>query len=202
MVAPQIEKLSCPSCEAELGDYPVVCPGCGLDLLRNEIRPPAVMATSLNRKDQSVFFHVSCVKLYVMSTVTLGLYMFFWMYKNWFYVEDHTNKKLSPFFRSMFSIIWFYDLLREINKASEAQGIKSGLHPGLLAFGFIFCGVFASFFGPLSFIQTAMLIPIQNHINGMNTNSPTPINSKFSPLNIAVIVLWLGFMGYVFFRPG
>lgn len=200
MVAPQIEKLTCPACQTALGDYPVICPECGLDLLLNEIRPPAVMATSLNRKDQSVFFYVSILKLYLMSLATFGLYTFFWFYKNWFYVEDHTNRKLSPFFRSVFSIIWFYDLVREVSKAGNAQGIKLNIHPGLLAFGFVLFGVFANFFMPLIFLQLAMLIPVQNHINALNSNSPTPM-STFTPLNITAIVLYAAFWGWAFFWP-
>jgi hypothetical protein len=199
MVAPQIEKLTCPSCQVELGDYPAVCPGCGLDLLTNEIRPPAVMATSLNRKDQSVFFYVSPLKLYVMSVVTFGLYELFWTYKNWFYVEDHTNKRLSPLFRTLFSIIWFYDLIREINKAGEAQGIKGTLSPWLLAFGYVVLGIFANIFAPLYLLWMAILIPVQKHINLMNRNSPTPINDKFTALNIAIIVIFAGYWAWVLF---
>src|SRR5581483_11977647 len=98
----QLVRLHCPSCKHELEDYPLTCPGCGADLIQTDLRAPELLAKSINRKENSVFFYVSPLKLVVMSIATFGLYELFWFYKNWYYVNEHTNHAVWPLMRSIF----------------------------------------------------------------------------------------------------
>jgi hypothetical protein len=185
------ELYFCPECKQHLVDYARSCQGCGLDLFQNDPRPKNVLEKSINRKEQSIFFYVSPLKLVVMSIATLGFYEIFWFYKNWTYVQEHSNRRVLPLGRAIFRGFTFYSLVLEINKAGEQMGISGKVQPilGLAYFVLLASGRLPGLLAAISFLTPFALLPAQNYINSMNANSPTPINSKFSAINWVAIVI-------------
>ena len=183
--------FTCPQCKSALDDYAIQCPACGLDLLQNDPRPQWVLANSINRKEQSVFFNVSPVKLMIMSMVTFGFYEFFWSYKNWYYVSEHTNRKNHPFVRSMFFYLTSFVLLGEFQKAGKPQNIAPGFPLPLLGLLYLILQFGAPILIPVTIpsIGTLALLPAQRYINSLNKNTPTPINDKFTIANWIAIVI-------------
>jgi hypothetical protein len=75
--------------------------------------------------------------LFVASLFTVGLYDVYWFYKNWAAVRDATGQKLSPFWRTVFTVFYAYPLFKIMNLQAKRYGFGSQ-SPGLLALGYIF----------------------------------------------------------------
>jgi len=190
--APRRTGFFCPQCAQQLADYAIQCENCGLDLIANDPLPADTRAKSINRKDRSVFFYVSPLKLVVMCIVTFGIYELFWFYKNWAYVKEHTNGRLWPIVRAIFSGITYYWLLRHISRAGAVQGIKCQYSPVLLAFAYIVLVMASHMPDPFSLVgqlSCLALLPAQSYVNSLNKNSATPINSRFTVANWIFIVI-------------
>lgn len=186
----------CPNCKEPINAYVIRCPACDADIRETFTPNPS----SINCKDRSTFFYVSVKKLAIMSAVTFGLYALFWFYKNWSYVNDHGNRKIMPLVRSIFSPITFYDLIKEICKAGAAQGIPCKLSAVWLSIAYLSLvlmdrGAGAGrkddlfFIGLIGFFSFVPLLSVQRYINTLNTESPTPINEKFTVANWIFIVI-------------
>lgn len=74
--------------------------------------------------------------LFAASLITVGIYDIYWFYKNWVAVRDSTGKKLSPFWRTVFTIFYIYPLFRVMNLQAKRYGYD-GQSPGLLAAGYV-----------------------------------------------------------------
>ncbi|MBS1998978.1 MAG: hypothetical protein JSS86_21780 [Cyanobacteria bacterium SZAS LIN-2] len=151
---------------------------------------------SINRKDQSIFFYVSPLKLVVMSVVTFGFYELFWFYKNWTYVEEHTNRSFTPMFSSIFRFITLLGLTNEMAKAGAEAGQSKKLFGAFFAVLYFLLAMFAGSSG----LDSLCLVPAQRYINSLNTDSLTPINDKFSAVNWVAIVLGGGLQIFLLAR--
>jgi hypothetical protein len=189
-------KFACPQCNAALDDYAPACKECGCDVLSNDPRPPELLANSINRNDRSVFFAVSPLKLIVMSVVTCGFYELFWFYKNWHYVQEHTNKTEVPLINSIFRVFTYYYLMVEIRRAGAAQQKDCPFSPALLAFGYMVLNVCGALSRGLPVVALAALlsplalVPVQRYVNDtLNSENSTAINSRFTVANWIAIVI-------------
>ncbi len=186
-------RFACPSCTTALPDFSVKCPSCNLDLIATDPRKPEVVAKSINKNEQSVFFYVSPLKLMVMFVATSGIYSLFWFYKNWTYIHEHTNKPtVPPAFEAIFGRITYFWLLKDVARAGEQMDIPFTLPSFFLAIGFFLFSALSNvpiigIFGLC--LSAAMLLPVQFYINSLNSNSPTPINSRFTIINWVFIVI-------------
>ena len=192
----KVPKFSCPQCKAALEDYDPVCQECACNVLSNDPRSPQLIARSINRNDNSVFFIVSPVKLVVMSIVTFGLYEMFWFYKNWHYVQEHTKKTEFPMMNSIFRYITYYYLMVEIRRAGAAQQKECPFSPVLLAVCYValnLSGAFSKispFIAVIGLLSPLALLPVQNYVNNvLNVESAAAPNNRFTVANwIAVSV--------------
>jgi hypothetical protein len=154
---------------------------------------------SIDSSENSTFWYTSKVKLAVMSIVTLGIYELFWMYTNWQFVKDYRQKKMLPFWRAVFSIIWIYPLFKEIQAIGRERGATTTFPAGLLALGYILIPILLEvttnsvphlhWVGMFSSLAFLFLFPVQGYINNLNSESETPINSKFSIVNWIAICI-------------
>ena len=60
----------------------------------------------------------------ILSTVTFGIYQFYWFYKNWEAVKKNGNEKISPLWRTIFTPIYCYNLFKRIFASSQEFGQK------------------------------------------------------------------------------
>ena len=191
---------SCPICHLINPGTAKVC-DCGYDFeistRGNPICPDTTAQTS-GAKALPQYFSVSIPKLIVMSVCTLGIYEFYWLYKNWQLVQGRaTNQwdaQISPFWRAFFGILYLYPLLKLVRQSMRDHSISGSLSPGWLTFGFIVILVFSRLPDPLWIISLLSFIPlicVQNKVNAINakTAPDAMMNSRFSGLNIAGIVL-------------
>ena len=183
---------SCPNCLRPAGDYDPECTKCGTNFLSEEPRSPFVLKNSVNKNDKTIFFYVSPLKLYIMSVATFGLYTFFWFYKNWAYVSEHTNKSRWVMPYAFFWTVTYYALMNQIARAGERLGEERfAFPPVVIAIGTFGAAIAsAAFPGICHALAPLFLIPTQIYINNLNRHCPSAeINSKFSPANILAIVV-------------
>lgn len=161
-------------------------------------------------KDVGVpFFPTSPKKLIVMSLCTFGIYEIFWFYKNWKFLKEKHNLKVSPFARAVFSIFYCHSFFKIVKEYSKQHQIQSDYKPATLTAGFILLNILYKLpdpFGLVSFLSFIPLLPVQKTINVLkDTLVPeAEINSKFSGWNIVGIifgVLWWAAMILGFLVP-
>lgn len=68
---------------------------------------------------ESEFYPVALWKLVFLSLFTLGIYINYWMYRNWKAVKARTGKSMMPFWRGFFAYFWMYPLFLVLKKDSE-----------------------------------------------------------------------------------
>ncbi len=83
------------------------------------------------------FYVVSTLKLTLLLLGTLGLYRFYWTYKNWSLYKTSSNEKLMPLIRTLFSIFFMHQLFNNINDTLKEEKIPYHWSPNIMATLFI-----------------------------------------------------------------
>lgn len=86
--------------------------------------------------EESSFFSVSTTKLAVMSICTLGLYILYWLYKNFEHIKKTKDgySGISPFWRAFFGPIWAYSCFDHIQDECDEKETNITVYAGLFAF--------------------------------------------------------------------
>lgn len=72
------------------------------------------------------FYVVSPFKLGALFMATLGTYQVYWFYKHWKCHQHYLPRKVSPFWRAVFSIFFTHSLFSTFQvRASERQPVQS-----------------------------------------------------------------------------
>jgi hypothetical protein len=82
------------------------------------------------------WFAVGIPKLIVMSTLTLGIYEVYWLYKHWRRVADRGDD-VMPLARAIFAVLFCHGLFARIRDSAEENGFSMRAPVLLLTIGFI-----------------------------------------------------------------
>lgn len=88
--------------------------------------------------------HFSVTKLIIFMILTLGLYFFYWYYRNLEYIEDYGRKDINIILRMLglfvpfLNIFLIYDQFTIIKEINEDKLIKVTWSPGWMTFWLIF----------------------------------------------------------------
>ncbi|MCL2687865.1 MAG: DUF4234 domain-containing protein [Methanobrevibacter sp.] len=142
---------------------------------------------SLHSKEYSKAIPIR--RLFLLMIFTLGIYGFYWYYKNCCYLRDEFNKDINPILRTILliipivNIIFFYLLLRDMNVYIEDEGIES-YSPILNTLIMIFLG------GP-SVVGMWVLINVQESFNEFwrIKENGLPIRREFNTKEIIVMAV-------------
>lgn len=182
---PQI--VTCPECglKQETAER---CRTCGVIIKKfskTADTEPEVAEHKISSRTEPLYFAVSKSKLAVMSIFTFGLYEIYWFYKNWKIVKEETGRKIHPFWRAIFAVIYI-----------------------VLYFSFRYI----QYFRPLDLLWLVScltfipLLPVQDLINEIDAKTINEVeqNSQYSWTNKAGIalgaIMWL-LMLLVLFLP-
>ncbi|KKQ78458.1 MAG: hypothetical protein UT02_C0066G0006 [Parcubacteria group bacterium GW2011_GWC2_38_7] len=91
-------------------------------------------------------FSVSLKRLVILSILTLGVYEFYWFYKNWQAIKKHDQSSLWAIGRAILSIFYSYSLFKRIFEISKKHDIKSKFPATLLAVVYIVVVVLGNVF--------------------------------------------------------
>jgi transglutaminase-like putative cysteine protease len=171
---------------------------------------------------EAQFYPTSVLKFIALNIAMLGLYSIFWMWKCWRWVKMKDEPDILPFWRTFFSVFWFYALFDAVNdRTGKPRPVWIGALLAVIYFIWVVGGSVAEgltevatdpgirvALNVLSLSTTfAMLcfLPILIAVNRMNGEGSHALaaNSRWSWWNIAGLVLgipiWsLVIMGYFF----
>lgn len=127
------------------------------------------------------FFIVSPKKLIIMSLCTLGLYDIYWIYKQWRTIANVMPKKISPFWRTFFSIFFIFQLFTEMGASM----------PIILGASYLILGLLSRLPGPFMLIAFLSCVPLA--MAQSQVNSRMNISGTKDPYSLAAkVVVVLG----------
>lgn len=153
------EHRFCGACGVEVGpsDSPSVAPAPpsppepdhhvpeGIDRLAGtpyDLSSTAGMATP-HELDDALPYHISPNRVVVLTILSGGLYIFYWLYVTWRHYRDHTGETAYPIFHALSLMVPVYQLfrlhahMRVFQELMEARGVPTTLSP-LRAVGIYF----------------------------------------------------------------
>ncbi len=144
---------------------------------------------------QQVFHPVSTPKFVIMSLISLGMYQYFWIYKNWRWVRDHQEQNLMPLPRSFFMNIMNFNLFPRMSETGDPGYSWFGPSAIPLAIGILITSIAAQIFDSaplLLFVPLLLLIPVAMQVLKLNERHPDAVsrNSKFGMPAILFIIGW------------
>ncbi len=145
---------------------------------------------------QPRYFPVSVSKVAVLSLCTVGLYQFYWFYRNWRLERAHTGERLWPIARAVFAPLFAYSLFQRIRREADADAPEPAWSAGLLGVGYFLLN-FMSWRVPdpwwiaLSLATALPLMLVQQSVNQLNALAApgAPSNRRFSRTDVVLIVL-------------
>lgn len=163
------------------------------------------------------FFPVSEGKLITLYIASFGMYSIYWFYKNWQLQQTSMEKKISPVWRSIFSIFFTHALFRRIDQQAARLDKKHRFSANTLATLFVAAiiasnvldqltqitqlTVSANMFGAVSlnsiiitsltlfFLSIYPLVKVQATVNRINNDMLGYLNHKYSFWNYLLIAI-------------
>ena len=165
-------------------------------------------APAMQSGTSSIFLHISIPRLIVMSILSFSLFEVYWSYKNWRFLKERHNLKVSPFWRGVFGIFFIHRLLAYIHDDQNSQSVVApSFNPKSLATSWVVLILLANVLSRSGSILAVMaaafvpsymcLVPVQKYINTATVGiSP---NKKFDGWSFGQIfcltiglLIWLG----------
>lgn len=148
------------------------------------------------------FLYIPMSRLVTMSIFSFGFYQAYWIYKNWRFIKEQKNLRITPFWRGIFGVFFIHDLLKRI--AADRNLGKFGppkFSVAGISTGWIVMIVLSNVIGRadslgllllsivLSCSSVLCLLPVQRFINEGNELRPSrPSYTPWSAGQILVIV--------------
>jgi len=128
--------MYCTQCGTQSPVNAKYCPNCGTVIAGAALSQGQPDLGGEASNPNGHYFSTSTAKLIVMSICTLGLYEFYWFYKNWVLIKSRTGKGIMPFWRAFFAPLWSYSCFTRINESAQECKIPDSLSAGLLAIAY------------------------------------------------------------------
>mgnify|MGYP006284019233 CR=1 FL=1 len=138
------------------------------------------------------FYPVRVDKFVVLSMLTLGIYELVWFYRNWRYVRTSSGDDIMPFWRTVFSALFYFNLIQRVRGNELGWGGALGL-AYLLAQG---ANRLPDPFWVVESLTFLLLLPIVLVVNARVPRDQWPAASRWRPRSAALAaaaVLGLGF---------
>lgn len=159
-----------------------------------------------------LFLYIPQYRLVLLSIASFGLYDWYWIYRNWRFLQQRYGLEIQPFWRGIFGIFHLYPLLLAVRDDAPSRALATPTFPaGWLAIAWILTGVFGylcdkagSFMVSLmgtsvSALGVLALVPVQGHINRVHRAlRPVPAFYRWSSGHVVCLgiglLLWFQFL--------
>ncbi|GLS83262.1 tetratricopeptide repeat protein [Paraferrimonas haliotis] len=78
---------------------------------------------------QPEYYSTSTLKFCVVSLLTLGLFSYYWCYKNWQAIEKTQRPGILPKLRGVFAPFFSHSLLKTIQRSATNAQVKAAIYP-------------------------------------------------------------------------
>ncbi len=114
---------------------------------------------------------VGGLKLLAMSLATFGLYLIYWLYRNWKAEQARSGDNIAPLARAVFAVLFFHSLAARVALRSEAEGLSPRFSPVLLTTVFVVLALSPRLPDPwwlLSLGTAVPVLPIQRALQALD----------------------------------
>ena len=129
-----------------------------------------------------------------MCVVTIGLYQYYWLYKQWRRLARMTIEPISPFWRTFFAPLWAFSMFARIEARAHVDQITPGWNDIALGIAYLILNAVWRLPDPwwlVSLLAFVPLVPVQRTIaaiNARHASGPLP-NGQYSGANVAGIIV-------------
>lgn len=154
-------------------------------------------------RQELIFYPVRINKFLLMSFISIGVYQYYWIYKNWMWLKTVEGKLLSPVWRTIFAPIMNFSLIGHMaqhEKTGYSWFLVLSLPIAILYFAVNVFGrivdridTLPDWYAILSFLSILILVPVAMQVNKMNEERQELIdqNSKFTWHSCALLALFM-----------
>ncbi len=152
------------------------------------------------------YYVVSPGKFFLLSFVTMNLYLVYWFYRNWRLVKLRTGESMWPPMRGIFYIFFTHSLFSRVNERIESNGKSFDWQPATIATLVVLLTILAnvldrlaarSIGSPTTDLISIALVPVlpllmlkaQRAINLASDDPDAKTNSSLTVFNWIWIVL-------------
>jgi len=135
--------------------------------------------------------------LVLLSVLTLGVYEFYWFYRNWRDLRDHAGLDVNPALRTIallvpfVNIFFVYQQLRLIREIAETAGEEVFYAPGILTLVFFTVAALSNLtmIWAISLLTVFPLVPVQATLNRYwrRVEPRFPIRSELDSNEVAIL---------------
>jgi hypothetical protein len=120
---------------------------------------PAAAEQPAPPAEEPHWFAVGIPKLIVMSTLTLGIYEVYWLYKHWRRVADR-GEDVQPLARAIFAVLFCHGLFARVRDSAAENGLALRAPVLLLTIGFIVLTLSARLPEPYWLVSMLSVLPL------------------------------------------
>jgi hypothetical protein len=107
-------------------------------------------------------------KFCFLCIITAGIYQLPWAHKQWKFIKERDNLKISAWGRSWFLPLFLYSLCQKVFALAEEQGYREKSSPFQITLFYWFFIVLLRFPDPLSLIGLLSFVPLLSILKAMN----------------------------------
>jgi hypothetical protein len=157
---------------------------------------PMIASRPVARTGTRRYYDVSLTKFILLWLGTLGLFHFYWFYKQWDY-ERENGADVVPLLRALFAPFFVYGLFRGIHRECDDHDATNNWNPAMLALIYI-AGILSFKFAGRTFWSVGYLtflpiLPVQASINELNRRlaPDLPANTGYSWWQVLLLLVGL-----------
>lgn len=129
------------------------------------------------------YFPVARAKFIALVVLTFGIYELYWFYRNWKYVRQRDSSDIWPFWRAVFSPVWYYALILDIRKHTTDDQTRVLPQGGVLSLAYLLMAMTWRLPDPywlFTLLAFLPMLPTVQYINSLNQDSRAHAeNSRF-----------------------
>lgn len=173
----------------------------------NPYRPPsAALSDPPSDSASAPFFATSQAKLAIMSLATFGIYEVWWFYKNWSAVRARTGRRVSPFWRALFSPCFSFSLFYEIESEAKTAGLQARFAPAVCGAAFFVVSALSRLPDPyweLSLLAFVPLAPANGIAHRLNASLAPGVTSQapWTAVNIVGAMVGFALLAFAILAP-
>ena len=122
-----------PNCGAQVPSHDEFCRGCGRDLPVERLA--GIIPQAAGEALQTLPYEISLTRVFFMTVLSYGLYLFYWFYLTWKQYRDHTQTEAFPVWHALTLLVPIYNLFRihaHMRSFKELM-VNAGLHSTISA---------------------------------------------------------------------
>lgn len=135
---------------------------------------------------------ISINKFVILAILSMGLYTFWWSYKEWRFFKEKENTNILPAVRALFGIVFLISLFTKILAYAKENNYQKSYSSVFLFLGYISVSFLAYLPDPfwlLAFAYFLFFIPAFSAINFAKRNDETIIVVEQEKYNVRQVVL-------------